>query len=688
MSGGDWAVEVTDTTGSTTRPPLLSPAGEVLPRRIPTANGRPTLELGVPPRRDAQGDPTWFASRFEEADVEVRLDNTRQPYATLIGVRDRPSDGVTVLRVRGGDELDQPVDVSVDGATPTHTVARDIVQSNTAYETDIPDPGGAIDTAVRIQTRTGFSSSDIETQRPTSPRYVTASGAVSLHQTCFFTAPSGSLETDGDELALEATLDYEIPAESVGVALLTDQGTDHVGLSMSVDGVEIGRIQPGASFSSPPTWVERTGRDERLAPGTHTARFEVVETSTAAVSSLNKASPDGIALFDDRFGHGFDPALVYGPSLYPLLSTFVAFREPLTTRAVEGITYNTFWQDNEAGSVWISNGESSSSTVGPKADKDFPRPGAVVEVQVGLSAYGTDPAKTPEQGFKVQTLREHRIDADLRDLPLVVNETFQGTVADVLTQLTETLRGDFVWTYDTDASGDGIVRFVRSGSRSSTHNDIERYEVTKRVDSVLDEVTVRGHPVPIAGEGIRVEQGTAVALQRDALVEGTETVVDDVTGEVYERGTHYTVDYGAGTITALAAPPLNEPIEDGSRVRVDYQFRPSATVRRSTATTPIRARVVDELPLRSDRACRLAGQQLLDAVASPSYDAVADLRGNQTYSPVTDLVGGRLPVSDLETVDIEATPAGATVRLEARQSVDATVQALRQRLESIAEYSR
>lgn len=685
---GDWSITITDTNNTTYSPALLTPRGEVLPRRIPQANGRPILEFGVAPERDSNGSPKWFDAKFEEADVSVSLDGTDQPYDTLVGMRDRPSAGVVILRAQGGDELEKPVSLDVDGARPTHEIATDIVSNNTSYNTDIPRPSTTTDEGVQVQSRSGFASSDLEHQRPDSPVHVANNGDVTLHQTLFFNDPSTTLSSEGDEIAFDINLEYEIPPERVGVALLTDVGSSHIGLSFKVDGVEIGRIFPGATFSSTPKWVQATGRDERLAPGTHEVVIEVTDSTGAAGGGLTAVTPSGIAAYDDAYSYRFDPDLVQGPTLYPVTFVWVGFREPLTTRAVNDIDYRTYWADNEAGELNISNGEVGFGTQGPQASRDFPRAGPVIEVEVGLSAYGDDSTKTPEQGFKRHRLTAHRIDADLETLPLVVDEQFEGTVAEVLTELTDTLRGDFVWTYDTDSNGDGVVRFVQTGDRSTIQSDIEAYSVEKRVDRVLDEVTVRGHPVDISGEAVRVQHDTAVDVSRDDLVENSETVTDAVTGKTYERGVHYSVDYDAGTITADSTPSRADPIEDESRVRLSYQFQPGATVEASSKGTPVQSETIDALPLRSDRACRLAGEQLLEALSTPAFDATAELRGNTTYSVVTDLASGRLPASNLATVDTEATPAGASVRLEGRQDIGAAVAALRERLEGLARSSR
>lgn len=677
------SVTITDNDGTTHSPAVYDLT------RNPAANGRPALELGVLPQRDGSGDPKWFDSKFEGASITVSVDGTDEPVDTIIGVRD--AGDLTHLTAEGGSELDQRVDVSFDGAIETHTAAQQVVEDNTSYGTDIPTPSTTVDEGVLVQDKSaGFASTDIEPPGDDSPIHVTSAGEVTLYQTLFFHDPSTTLSSDGDEISFAITTDYFIPADQVGIGVDTDIGSDHVGLEMRVDGLVVGEIKPGADVGSAPVWVNRVGADDPLAPGDHDVTIAVTADADAAGNATTDATPTGVALYDDRYTYSFDAALVDGPGLYPQqFAANVRFREPLVTRAVTGVGVRGYFQDNEAGQWYVSNGEVAYSPPDGSSgfEYDFTRRGAVIDLEIALQAYGSDASKTPQSGFKCETLTGYRLEAGLEDMPMVVDETFEGTVGDVLTDLADTLRGDFVWTYDTDGSGNPIVRFVRSGSRSTTDDSIEDYDVTKRWDGVLDEVTVNGGPTRVAGEGLRIQHSQAKALDRDRLVKDSESVYDP-DGTTYERGTHYTIDYADGTITADPNPAGAAPIPDASVVRVDYEFQPQATLQRDGASTPIRSETVDLLALRSDRACRLAAKQLLDAVASPTYDASVQLRGNTTYSAVTDLVSGRLPASNLDTVDIEATPAGTTVRLEARQSLSGAVSAIEDRISSVARNSR
>lgn len=686
----DWSITITDSGGTDHTPALYAPPGVDLPRRKPRANGRPQLEFGVLPDRDSNGDPKFFDSSFEEADVAVTLDGTDQPYSTIVAVEDRPADGIVILTAEGGDELDQPVDTTF-GVIETHAAAEQLITNNTSYGTDVPTPSTTTETDTLVQDQQdGFASSDlVPPPADDSPVHVDDSGNVTLHQSLFIKTASElafSFDEVGDSVELDFTLGYSIPADRVGAGFDTDIQTDIAGIEFKVDGEVIGRIEPGQDVSSAPAWVTSVGAETRIPPGDHTFSAEATALEDEAGNSLSGPTPEAVAVWDDKYSYTFDPDLVTGPELYPDAAT-ARFREPLVTKAVTGARVRGYFADNEAGTFTVGNGQESSTVQNDASvDADFSDRGAVVSLEVELGRYGNDTSNVPEQGFKAETLTGYRLFADLETMPLVVDESFEGTVADVLSELADTLRGDFVWAYDTDSGGNSIIRFVRVGSQTTTENDLEDYTVRKDVSGILDEVTVRGGRVRVDGEGVRLQHGTAIPVDRDRLSEDSETVRDPDTGAVYEHGTgaDYTIDYAAGEITALS----DGDIADAQQVRVSYEFQPAATVSADTTSTPTRSETIDILPLRSDRACRLAGRQLIDALATPAYQAEATVRGNTTYSVVTELAAGRLPVSSLETVDIEATPAGTTVRLDARQSLGDVVGEIRDRIQSVARHTR
>lgn len=693
MPLGTWSITITDNDGNTHQPGLYSPADRSLPQRIPAANGRPTLVFGVRPQRNSNGDPKWFDPTFEDAAVNVSLDGVSQPYDRLVGFEDRPSAGVTILRAIGGDELDAEVSESFANI-PTTEAARTVVENYTSYGFD-SEVAETTETDTLIWDKTdGIAASDIEPPAEDSPARV-VDGDISSHQTLFLGEPSTTLDARSKEVTLTADLGYSIPAGRVGAAVDVDVAGDIVGLELAVDGSVIGEVKPGTTVSSAPAWLQFEGADQRLEAGQHTLTVQCIATEDDGGTALTAVNPDAIALYDAGFDYDFDPDLVGGPELYPSALP-VSLREPLVTQAVTGLRMRGYWADNEPGTFDLGNGAESDYAT---TEADFDNYGAVADVDVIVTRYGSDSTETPEFGHKANRLTGFKLFADLSTMPLVVDEQFDGTVAEVLTQLADTLRGDFVWTFDTDSNGNEIVRFVQSGSRSSTQPDIEDYSVEKRVDDRLDRVRILGGRVDVEREAVRItETETAVAgsgdlipdavLDNTALVEGSETVTDAETGETYERDTHYRIDYTAGELYAIDDPVRVDPIPDGREVLVSYQFQPSATVERDGATAPIRSATIDELPLRSDRACRLAAEEILDAASSPTFDATAELRGNAIYSPVADLVSARLPVSSLDTVDIEATPAGASVRLDARESIDSVFSGFRSRITAVARHTR
>jgi hypothetical protein len=296
---------------------------------------------------------------------------------------------------------------------------------------------------------------------------------------------------------------------------------------------------------------------------------------------------------------------------------------------------------------------------------------------------------TESQGDDINELQGVEIQADLETMPLTVNDTIEMTVGEGLTFLGDSLRGDFAWTLESDAgnSPPETVRFVRTGSRTNAESNIEAYNIRKSTADLLDEVKVIGHAVTTT-ERVRVDHDTAVDLTRDRLVDNSETVNTPDRDQPAELDTHYAIDYSAGTITVDSNPGNATAIPDGELITVEYKFEPSATVTVDSPSTPKQTKVVPELPLRSDRACQLAAQAILDQASTPDYTATAEIRGDTTYSVVESLSSSRFPTTALETTDVTATPAGAQVRLEGQQSDADVVREVRGFISDVAQFVR
>ena len=680
-----WGITITASNGDTYTPDLYAPRGQAMPREIPAANGTPTLQFGVLP---LDGAESWFDSKFENCDISVTKDGTDQPYSTLRGPRSDSAEGIIVLEADGGEELQRRVDESFE-LTETHTAAETVVTNNTSYGVDIPTPSTTTSTETLLDRSGGtITAADLQPFGETNPATVTGGNNVTLDQTLHYHDTTTTLSDIGDFIQFTITNDYTIPLGEVGLAFLADTTTTSAGLEMSIDGVVVNKLPAGSVFSITREWVQQVGSERRLEPGVHTVRIEVIEESIGSLL-LQPLTVLGACVYDDRFDYDFDPFLEDGPQRYPKNydgDAFAKFRTVVAPYAVVGADFSGTYTDAEGGRVVVENGVSGSSSDTGSTAGTFSGPGDRLDVKVGFKAYGSDSNQTPESGFNCETLATFTLDADLETMPLVSNERYQGTVAEVLTELADTLRGDFVWTFDTDGSGNEIVRFIRTGARTSTEDAIEAFDIQKYTEDLLEEVEVLGGPVQVAGEGVRVDYDTPLSLARTDIFEQSETVEYD--GTVYERGVHYTIDYDAGEITIDSDPDNATAIPEGVLARVSYEFQPRATATVSGVSNPTRTRVVDGLPLRSRAACRLAAEQILDAASSPQYNASAEVRADTTFSVVTELIANRLPVSNLEVTDITATPAGSRVRLEARQTEGEVIADVRDRINNVAKHIR
>lgn len=672
-----WSITITDDQGGTHTPHVYAPPGQSYPKEIPAVDGVPTLEFGV---LSLDGAESWFDSKFENCDISVSKNSVSQPYSRLIGPTSQSSEGIITLRAEGGEELNQRVDTTFD-VIPTHEAADQLRLNYTSYSGDIPTPSTTRTDNVTVKTISagGFTSADIEKIPEDSPVYITGSGYLTAHQSLWRTTSTSELSSGGDSFTFSFTTNHSIPKGRVGAAINTDVDADHIGVEMAVDGTVVHRVRPGASFDPSPQWSYSVGSKERLPPGSHELVVSVSAVDDAAGDPLDGLTPDMVCVFDDAYHDpsGFSDDLTQTPDLYA--NHTVRFIPPLVTRSVRGLNVtNTTWTTDPG--AWLFRND-PADTYASGTSADFPDHGAIADVAVRIT--------TENQGDGINELRAVTIQADLETMPLTVNETVEMTVAEALTFVGDSLRGDFVWTLDSDPNKNPpeTVRFIQSGSETNTQSNIEDYNIRKDTSGLLDEVKVIGHAVQVS-EQVRVDHDTAVDLTRDRLVAESETVRTPDRDQPVVRGTHYSMDYGDGTITVDSSPGNATPIPDGELITVEYKFEPSAVVTVSSPSSPKQTRTIAELPLRSDRACQLAAQQILDVASTPDYQATATLRGDTTYSVVEALSSSRIPTSSLETTDITATPAGAQVRLEGQQSDSDVIRETRDYISSVAQFVR
>jgi len=187
-------------------------------------------------------------------------------------------------------------------------------------------------------------------------------------------------------------------------------------------------------------------------------------------------------------------------------------------------------------------------------------------------------------------------------------------------------------------------------------------------------------------EQVRVNHDTAVSLVKDRLDEDSEAVRAPGYDQPLSRGDHYTMNYSDGTVTVNSNAGEYDAVPDDELITVTYQFQPTATVTVDNPPTDKRTKVTPELPLRSDRACRLAGKQILDAASSPGYEATIEIRADGPYSVVEQFDAARLPAGNLDTVNNETTPTGVRILAEASQTAGQIIGDVEERLTNVAKY--
>ena len=696
-SGRGWYVECVHPSGYVHTPAVMD---EPAPERNPVANGLPTIT--IPVKRNEK----WSHPDFEDVPLRVWYNGERQPIDRLEEVEQTQS--ATVLRGRGGLELKRRFEDEITQERTTEFVERAITET-TGYEAHVDRPETTREDGVFVDgaNRGGDFATRLAPD-PTDP-VVIRDGAVRLAQTCYpadaLLASSHStdaretlandaynrgeavlLENEGEYVRFTFETDYDIPAESVGIKL-RDEVLGNSQAEVRWDGALISRIAP----ENPRTWREIGAfsgtagvPDYQAAVGTPIEAGETHELEIEATGPSQHAV-DVVALYDRRFSYSWpDPGtenaggILSGPELHPDAYD-LRFEGLSTTRAVVGGRLTVTGKADGTGveRVGLSNTQGADYGIvegTAEYDVDFADPGPSLAPLVTLARIGDDPGRDriPTQGFNTQHLQGYALFADLEDIPLVVNESFDGALVDVLTDVANNANAIFEYRRDGDTES---VEWTQPGTRTADNAPtVADYSVTKSAAEKVQKAVIYGATRDVTGEVIVIldgEAGKTVDLKSDRIQQGTLEIEGLHSGARMNEGQDYTVDYQGGVVDTDADGRMRENTE--YRARYSYQTYgeyadPSAESPRET---------VREAPgLTSDFAARQTAKTVVQELQAPIERGRLIISGDEGYSVVEALAAADLPggagsgISGLQIREVTNRPGATDLRVGSRRSME------------------
>jgi hypothetical protein len=716
-----YQVKINHPSGDAVRPAIL----EGVEYR-PTVNGLPRIRLPVRP------DDSWLSPNWEGQDLTVWFNGARLPIDTLVDVE--PAPDRYVLIGRGGSDLVGRVREEFQ-SKEAHLAAEDIIQA-AGLAANVDDPAAAVSEDLLQSASTTADWEDIIGNIPDDVPAEIANGQLQLQQSLFF----GEFENFGfggdrliaddysngeavraldanDDCEIEVTTEYPIPVEDLRAKVREQTPNDgNPEYYVRFDGYVVA-IRPANSLSqeNTPTWTEygiqydpeAGGTDDdgdpitgvpyqTLQPGTYTLEIDIQAGSgggdpmyfdCAAVYDDGSRSPIGGISY--TFDNTVTNDTLDGPEKFPDHIEIQTVDAPSSFGIIGGRLASqwTSTANNQAvaispddGATWYSASNATS------VEQDFGSSFADIRARFTLSRYGTNGSSTPSQGYQGQAVDSFSLYADIDETPLLIDQTFDGRGADVLTSIAE--YGDFLWevTWDRDA-GQQRVEWTTPGQRTTDAGQgVGDFEVSKSGANAYKKVVIYGGGQTVESESVTASAGAWAQLDNADLVKGSE-VVRDGSGTVYTAGDDYELRRQSGEIKALSTGG----IADGQSLEVDYRYKPRGSAETGDYTAGEDQVLREDIPALTDVAsCDQAALYLLRNVSEPQYSARVTLPQAPSATPLVEArVFQAVPTNGerLEVRDVTRTPAGTQVELGSRQSAGDLVAALQRRLGQVVRRS-
>lgn len=685
-TGSGWTIELTHPDGDTITPVLVEE-----PQFLPRINGLPRIHLPV------ERDEKWLREHFEHAPLAVWKDGHRIPIDELSSVKMQPDH--TRLVGLGGIELLERVEREY--ATEEGWRAAQDILTETTYTAYVDAASGDQYPNQALQSAASAAEWDaITTLAATDP--VVAGGSLAVAQTGwvwegeteFGTGTRGDIAYSGgsatyfggqfgeagDVIEYTFTPQYRVPAENVRASVRFGAVQDGPPLSLSLNGYSLSGYGDRFTLGSL-GWRHHTGYSgpDLQAGESYTFRMEQTATTDA---SYGEVAIDVVAVTDDRYSYTWDNQVheadgyLDGPELYPDAHEVALdyVNAGYTVETATGTVTSSTGVPPASLALQVLGGPRLSSTGVSSLTEVFSTTSTDVRGVVALGRYGVPRGSaTPRRGYAGHSVSSWRLEGDLSDAPLLIDQRYDGPMVGVLQDIADDT--DSVFEVQRGDAGNVVV-WTRPGERTSDSAPaVVDYEVTKSTEETYDEVVIYGGGQPVDGERFTAVHDASVDLVEDDLIPGGE-VVYDAGGESYDPG-DYRMDYSNGAITALGSGGMS----DGGAYRIDYEYKPSGSATSGVSNPSTLVRTIPNLV--TDRACGQAASILLAGSQDPVYEATVVLpRLNATQSLVESLLIADLPTggSRLDVRNIQHTPSEIVVELGSGQSVGDLIGTISQRL--------
>jgi len=714
-----WRVEIVHSSGTPHRPEV---AGE--PAVKPTANDYPRLDIPV------QANEKWLDSGFEDAEATVYRDGKLQPIDRLVTVEPTSSATYT-LNLKGGSELESRVRRSVDiQAVPD--VVNDVL-SEVSYVANVDEPPTEVTTE---QVSSGDTKPDWDAQFAASDPYspiisldsLSTGGRRGRHTRSDSVLDRGRDTTtrstngvvsdaeasNGEAISisavgqyLEKNFDFDgqftMPEPGVTAAARyrypnsPDDGSiyDVPELLFYVNGNFIGGTPQATSDGPSYQWQSFTSwSNGDLSGSNNTLRVEIGETTNDQTVYL-----DGIVLFDSRwhdarqFTNTTDSNdALPEPTPYPAGATgkptpVRPFDDVNRVRAVVGGEISTTVNDvsgitklglsNDGGDTWADSAAGVSSFA-----TDFASPSRTIRWRVGLQGYGSQ-TSTPTQGVERPEMDTWTLDADLEDVPLVVDQEFDNSVMSILQSIADDT-GDFLFEYRIAQDGTESVEWTQPGQRTTDRQDpVSRFEQTKKTEPMVEKLVVKGRSRSVTGESFTANHGQWTSLENDEIGRGSETVTDPNSDTVFEADVDYEIALLDGEIKTLSDGSMS----DGATYEISYDHKPKGEWTSDSAGSDPETEVRTLPQLATSRACKQIARLIGEQVNEPLIEGTVQIPSDQaSWSVVQAVDYDQLAISGPHEVrSVNQTPLGATLRLGTRQRLDTIFGNIRSKLQDVSD---
>ena len=681
--------------------PVFNPGPNALPR------------VRIPVRKD----DVWLSDAYND-DPEMRVwrDGRRLPIEVLRDVEQR--EDATVLVGVGGVELETRVRAEFNDDR-RHVAAGDLVESETGYAAEFPEPDTAtLQDVIQQEADTQAEFESVSSFPTDSPIHVD-NGAVKTHPVTvvqeglsrtdssgigFFTDEPEFSDGQGVFINQDAgnfiEWEFEVPYDHTEHLAFSVRDRMEVGAEMDgrwvLNGEEITEVKLAGSDLNWFDWSDEGDWSGSLnVGGTNTLRIEILGTTDANDYEIDVWSVYDERAKDDLF---FDNE-VHEPSGYldgpgtharadaafdnaPIAFNVVAGSADITMNDTSGAQRLQISNDN--GATWLPDDGTENNTT--SISVDYPTAGSGSRLRVTLDAWEPDGPRdeTPRLNYASQELDAYELRADTTQELLLIAETFDNSLASVLSDIGEPAERS--WGLRTDANGDIVVRFVQNGQFTADFTPEFSDRTREKLGKTYDSVTVKGSNEPESNVPYTAST-SFTALPRENILTGSETVYDDTRN--YERGDDYEMRYREGEIRATDGSDL----DPGTDYRIDFRYQAEGTFEAQDAPADPEELVETVPGVTSARLAEQVAFVIQTEADTPRYAAEVTIPDpDPRFDPTEALPPAALGLPDVgDDLEVRGEPQlteeGLRVRFGTRPSVEQTQQRLSRQLSRVSDRS-